>query len=122
VGGDNFHAVQTGPDAHPATSAKDTVPLLRAFARRGPDHSNPSTAEVQNGWSYTSASPLCPHWHVWVTFTFTRVSNCRLLLLLIHYYRFLSLVIELGVTQPLTDPSNIQVFLYGFFDLSFPYS
>jgi hypothetical protein len=30
-GADNFNAVQTGPDAHPTTSAKDTGPLPRAW-------------------------------------------------------------------------------------------
>lgn len=108
--GDNFHAVQTGPDAHPATSTKDTGALPRAFAMRGPDHPTPSTAEVLNGWRYTSTSPLCLHWHALVTFNFTTVSNCPLLLLVlllfIHYYRFLSHIIELVVTHSLTEPSN----------------
>jgi len=56
--------------------------------------------------------------HVWVTFTFTNVSVWLSIIIVIfsHYYRFLSLVIELSVTQSLTDPNNIHVFLYNFFN------
>ena len=72
-GGNNFHALQNGTEAHPPTSARDTGPFSRSFARVDPDHPTSSTAEFQNVWCYNSTYPLFLQWHVWLTFTFTTV-------------------------------------------------
>jgi hypothetical protein len=53
------HRVQTGSRAHPASYPMTTVVLSSEVKRqeREAGHSPPSSAEVKNGWSYTSTPP-----------------------------------------------------------------
>jgi len=94
-GGFNFHAFQTGTEAHPATSAKDTGPVSRTFVRFGPDHPTTPIVEFQNGCCYNSTSPLFLQCMFgWPSPLLMSLSDCRLLLLFlaitIDFYRLLS--------------------------------
>jgi hypothetical protein len=66
AGAGNFslhHRVQNGSGAHPASCSMDTegyFPGSKAAGREA-HHSPPSSAEVKNAWSYTSASPIRLH-------------------------------------------------------------
>jgi hypothetical protein len=57
------HRIQTGSGAHPASYPMGTsgsLPeegVLKQLGREA-DHSPPSSAEVKNAWSYTSAPPV----------------------------------------------------------------
>jgi hypothetical protein len=54
------HRVQNGSGAHPASYPMGTRGSFPGVKRPGPevDHSPPSSAEVQNAWSYTSTPPI----------------------------------------------------------------
>ena len=55
--------VQTGSGAHPASYSMGTVVLSRVVKRSGReiDHAPASSAQVKNGWSYTSRLPTRLH-------------------------------------------------------------
>jgi hypothetical protein len=54
------HRVQNGSGAHPA-SYPIALSLGVKQPGRGADHSNPSSAEVKNEWSYTSTTSIHVH-------------------------------------------------------------
>jgi hypothetical protein len=60
-----FAQIQTGPGSHPAscTMGIGSFPGVKRPGR-GADHPPPSSAEVENEWSYTSTPPLGPWWPV----------------------------------------------------------
>jgi hypothetical protein len=53
------YCVQTGSDAHPASYPMGTGVFSPGIKRPGheADHSPPSSAEIKNEWSYSSAHP-----------------------------------------------------------------
>ena len=58
-----FRNVPTGSGAHPASNSIGICFYTQGAKRpwREADHSTPSSPEVKNEWSYTSAHPLCLH-------------------------------------------------------------
>jgi hypothetical protein len=68
-----FAHVQTGPGAHPSfcTMGTGSFPGVKQPGR-GADHPLPSSAEVENEWSYTSTPPLGHEACYRVNFTFYR--------------------------------------------------
>jgi hypothetical protein len=54
------HRVQTGSGAHPASYPMGTRDFSVGVKREGRevDHSPPSSAEIENAWSYNSAPPI----------------------------------------------------------------
>jgi hypothetical protein len=58
-----YHRVQTGSVAHPASIR--WVPVVLSLGAKRPgrevEHSPPSSAEIGNGWSYTSTPTVCLH-------------------------------------------------------------
>jgi hypothetical protein len=65
VGATFFAHVETGPGAHPASCTMGTgsFPGVKQLGR-GADHTPPSSAKVENEYSYTSAPPLGSLWPV----------------------------------------------------------
>jgi hypothetical protein len=76
VGARFFAHVQTDSGAHPASCTMDTgsFPEVKR-PQHGADHPPPSSAEVENEWSYTSLLPL---WDLGdscrANFTFTMIN------------------------------------------------
>jgi hypothetical protein len=66
AGGGNFslhHRVHNGSETHPAScpiGTRGSFPWVKRPEREA-DNSSPSSAEVKNAWSYTSAPPLRLH-------------------------------------------------------------
>jgi len=54
--------VHNGPEAASSKMDIESFPQATAGAWRSPP--TPSSAKVKNWWNYTSAPPLCVHWHV----------------------------------------------------------
>jgi hypothetical protein len=60
--GEISFAIWTCPEAEPASCAMGTEPFLGVKQlEHGVDHPPPSSARLQMGWRYTSASPLPTH-------------------------------------------------------------
>jgi hypothetical protein len=61
-----FHDVQTGPEAHPASCTMGTGSFPGAKRPEcGANHTHPSSARLQMGWSYIGAFPICPTGMSW---------------------------------------------------------
>jgi hypothetical protein len=56
-----LHVVQTGSQAHPASSPMDTEGSFLGGKAPTADHSSATSAEVKNTWIYTSSPPIHLH-------------------------------------------------------------
>jgi len=59
-----YHRVQTGSGAHPASypmGIRGSFPGIKRSGHEANHHSPPSSAEVKNAWCYTFTPPLRLH-------------------------------------------------------------